>query len=306
MYTRSLIKAAAGDANDVFRMRREASEDKKRLVAMIAHELRGPLAAVRNAVDLLERTNVASEISLQAVGIAKRQLAHTARVIDDLFDLARIGENKLELRRERALLEDIVRIAVDSCQSRIAAAAIDLDIQIRPMDLRAFVDPTRLSQVISNLLSNAAKFTPAKGRIAVQCWESYETLFIKVQDSGIGMDPEGVALVFEPFEQPTKHVNDSGGLGLGLTIAKWIVEMHGGKIFAQSDGHRKGSTFTVVIPVQRNQFASPRYTSASAAVHAEWLLDESNRQSFPASDPSSASLPGSVAYERYAAALAAR
>ena len=230
---------------------RAAYEGRKRFIATLAHELRGPLAALRNAVELLSRPNLRSDVHEQATAIARRQLDQTVQLVDDLFDLARLGASKLKLRKQRLPAKEVLQMALDVSQSGIAAAGIDLHVSIQPADLSVFVDPARFAQVIANLLNNAAKFTPEKGRVRLECYESAETVVIKVQDSGIGMGRDTVSRVFDAFEQAAEETGRNRGLGLGLPIARRIVEMHGGEITAHSDGPGKGAVFTVVLPSQR-------------------------------------------------------
>lgn len=239
---------------------RAAYEGRKQFVAVLAHELRGPLAAVRNAVDLLGRQGLTPQVHEQAIAIARRQLEQASQLVDDLFDLARLGASKLALHKRSVPVKEVLQRALDVSRSRLDAAEVELLINIEPDDLAAFVDPSRFAQVIANLLNNAAKFTPPKGRVLVDCRQNDESLIVKVEDTGTGMKPETIARVFDAFEQATEETDRNRGLGLGLPLACRIVEVHGGSITAHSEGPGKGAVFTIVVPRQR-EIVVPRCTA---------------------------------------------
>jgi signal transduction histidine kinase len=229
---------------------RAAYEGKKRFVAMLAHDLRGPLAAVRNAIELLARPQLPREIHEQAVGIARRQLGQAVQLVDELLDLARLTESKLRLQKHDVSMNDVVQRALDVSEPQMTAAGVTLQVNIEPQGMMVFVDPPRFAQVLANLLSNASKFTPAKGHVHLTCRASPESVMIEVADTGIGMTRDTLSRVFDAFEQADEELDNSRGLGLGLPIAKRIVEMHGGEITAQSDGPGHGSTFRIDLPRQ--------------------------------------------------------
>ena len=227
---------------------RDAHEGNKRFVAMLAHELRGPLAAANNAVHLLSGTATTPSVRDAAVGIMRRQLDQLIRLVEDLFDLARMGQDKLSLRRERLPMKQVLEMALDVSRPAIEHAGLDLHVRIEPPDLSILADAGRMAQVVSNLLNNAAKFTPTGGKVWITCHETAESVVLKVEDTGSGMHAETVACVFTAFEQAPGELDRNRGLGLGMPIAKRIVEMHGGEITAKSDGPGKGSLFKVVLP----------------------------------------------------------
>jgi len=228
----------------------ESDRRKDEFLAMLAHELRNPLAPVRNAIHIL-RAKMPPTPELQwARDVIDRQVTQMARLIDDLMDVARITRGTIELRQERVTLEDVMRIAVETSRPSIDASGHDLVLRIplEPVYLQA--DVVRLAQVFSNLLNNAAKYTAPGGRIAVTAGRDAGLVSVAVEDSGIGIPPEMLAHVFEPFTQLDQSLERSrGGLGIGLALAKRLVEMHGGNIEAQSAGSGQGSRFIVRLPV---------------------------------------------------------
>ena len=183
-----------------------------------------------------------------------RQLAHMVRLIDDLLDVSRIGRNKLELRRARVTLADVVESAVEAAQPAIDAAGHELFVSLptRPVHLNA--DLTRLAQVLSNLLANSAKYTERAGRIWLSAERKEGVIEVTVKDTGIGIPRESLPRIFDMFSQVDRSIErSSGGLGIGLALVKGLTEMHGGVVVARSDGEGQGSTFVVTLPTIRRR-----------------------------------------------------
>jgi len=252
--------AIAMDNADLLNSLRVADRQKDEFLAMLAHELRNPLAAIQYAADVAGLQ--ASQIDAELLDIVRRQVQHLTRMIDDLLDLSRISRNQIQLRKEpvdasvlarRALAT--VRPLVDSKQHRVS-----LDLCDTPLPLN--VDATRIEQVIGNLLTNAAKYTADGGQIAVSTSAEGSEAVIRVRDTGVGISRDVLPHVFELFAQAATSLDRSqGGLGIGLTVARKLVEVHGGTIAAASDGVGKGAEFIVRIPLSHQALDS---TAASA------------------------------------------
>jgi signal transduction histidine kinase/ActR/RegA family two-component response regulator len=240
----------------------ESDRRKDEFLATLAHELRNPLAPVRNAIHIL-RARMPPAPELQwARDVIDRQVTQMTRLIDDLMDVARITRGTFELRRERVALDEVVRTAVETSRPSIDASGHDLVVRLPPDAIYVDADVIRLAQVFANLLNNAAKYTGPGGRIVVAAERDGDTVAVAVQDSGIGIPSEMLAQVFEPFTQLDRSLERSrGGLGIGLALAKRLVEMHGGRIEAHSAGPGLGSRFVVRLPVSA-QLGIP-YAAAS-------------------------------------------
>ncbi len=243
---------------------RTAYEEKKRFIAMLAHELRGPLGSVRMATEVLSRPSLAAREHEQAVAIARRQLAKMSQLVEDLYDLERLGESKLRLNRRLVPMKEVVEAAIEVTQEATDAAKVEVSVTIEPPGLVLYVDPMRFSQILANFLDNGAKFTPPGGCVRVDCREDGGAVRIEVRDNGVGMTPAIAGRVFEMFEQGAEESDRNRGLGLGLPIAKRIAEMHGGTISAHSDGPAQGSRFVVTIPgpAERAGVGSPQDNAA--------------------------------------------
>lgn len=227
----------------------QADRQKNEFVAMLGHELRNPLSGVSNAVATAEIDNSRRE---RALSIAHRQVNQLSGLVDDLLDFERIDKGRIALKREVIRLANIVRLAVEETQSQLGRWPHRLSILISPQAEGALIDadPTRLRQVISNLLHNAAKFTPAEGRIEISVNVEGDEVTLRVCDSGIGIAPEMLPRVFDLFTQAEISLDrKNGGLGIGLTLVKQLVEMHGGRVQARSSGLGKGSEFEIRLPV---------------------------------------------------------
>ncbi len=228
---------------------KNADRRKDEFLATLAHELRNPLAPLRHGLDLLQR-NPDGESAAKIRGMMDRQLKHLVRLIDDLLDVSRVSQGKIELRKERILVGDVIGAALETSRPLIDAARHTLTLDMPQERLWLDADLMRLAQVIANLLNNAAKYTPEGGRIGVTVRREGQNAAILVSDNGIGI-PEGMqGTVFELFAQVDHHLDRArGGLGIGLALVRQLVGLHGGSVEAQSAGAGTGSTFIVRIPL---------------------------------------------------------
>jgi PAS domain S-box-containing protein len=228
---------------------RAADRRKDEFLAMLAHELRNPLAPVRSALDVMMRSPD-QELIGQARQTMHRQLRNLERLVDDLLDISRITQDKLELRRQRVELAPLVQQAVEACRPLADAAGHRLSIDLPPEPIPLDADSVRLTQVFSNLLNNACKYTPPGGTIAIAALRDGNETIVTVKDSGIGIAPDVLPRIFDMFAQaaPGGHAAQSG-LGIGLTLVRRLVEMHGGQIEGKSEGLGRGSEFVVRLPL---------------------------------------------------------
>jgi PAS domain S-box-containing protein len=228
---------------------KEADRSKNEFLATLAHELRNPLAPIRAAVKILQIRLSANPESQSALEVIERQTKQMTRLIDDLLDVARITSNKLELRREQIELRDVLDSAIETSRPLIEQRGHKLSVRAPSAPTYIDGDPVRLAQVISNLLNNAAKYTERGGRIWLTATRKGNEAVIKVRDTGIGIPAEVLPQIFQMFTQADRSIHGSaGGLGIGLTLVKRLIEMHGGTITAQSDGPGKGSEFIMRVP----------------------------------------------------------
>ncbi len=228
----------------------EADHRKDEFLATLAHELRNPLAPIRNGLEILKRADHGGAAVERARTMMDRQLSQLVRLVDDLLDVSRITRNKLELRRERIELSAVVSSAVETSRPLIEAGGHDLTVSVPPAPVHLDADLTRLAQVFSNLLNNAAKYTEKGGRIRLAARRQGGDVLVSVQDTGVGIPPGMLPQVFEAFTQIDRSLERSqGGLGIGLTLVKRLVEMHGGSVTAHSEGLGRGSEFVVCLPV---------------------------------------------------------
>jgi PAS domain S-box-containing protein len=229
---------------------KEQDRRKDEFLALLAHELRNPLAPLRNGLQMLRLTSGQGDAAVRAQAIMERQLVHMVRLIDDLMDISRISQNKLHLQIERVSLTDIIECAVETARPLIDAAKHTFTVTLPKAALVLDGDLTRLAQVFSNLLTNSAKYTPPGGRIALEAAVECDELVITVRDSGIGIPADYLPRIFDMFSQADRaDERASGGLGIGLALVKALVEMHDGKVAAWSDGPGTGSAFTVHLPL---------------------------------------------------------
>jgi signal transduction histidine kinase len=215
-------------------------------LAILAHELRSPLAALASAAEALERC--ASEPSIiRLSGIVSRQTAAMRALVDELLDASRVETGRLALQTRQLDLRDVARNVVEDHRERFDRASLICDLVIPAQPITVNADALKLRQVLGNLLSNAIKFTPAPGSVAIVVEETGASACLRVCDTGVGFSAELLPVIFDPYRQASH--GSFGGLGLGLPIAKGIVELHGGEIHAFSDGPGKGCTITVRLPL---------------------------------------------------------
>jgi signal transduction histidine kinase len=226
----------------------ENDHRKNEFLAILAHELRNPLAPLRALFDLAQQAPD-EPLSSRMLEIGDRQLTLLARLVDDLLDIARITANKIELRPETLDLREAIEVAITTSTPRIADRHHTLVTRISETPIPVTIDSLRMVQVISNLLNNAARYTPSGGRIEVTCTSGASEAAIAVTDNGIGIPPELVPTIFDMFVQERARSDGSGGLGLGLALAKHLVALHGGALAAESPGRGLGSTFRIAIPL---------------------------------------------------------
>jgi signal transduction histidine kinase len=255
-----------------------ADRRKDEFLATLAHELRNPLAPIRTGLDIM-RINASDPVSVErARTIMERQLKQMVRLVDDLLDVSRINTGKLTIRREQLMLQDVVNDALDLARPFIAAQGHTLHVQVPEQAVYLVGDATRLAQVLSNLLHNAAKYTARGGSITLEAEVSAGQVRLRVKDNGIGIAPALLDDIFEMFIQADSSLERStAGLGVGLSLARKLVELHGGSISAESAGEGQGSTFTVTLPVlAETSVATPQaeMLPADARLHRILLADD--------------------------------
>jgi PAS domain S-box-containing protein len=229
---------------------READRRKDEFLALLAHELRNPLAPLGNGIDVLRTVPLHEEQAAQTLDMMQQQAENLVRLTDDLLDISRCSRGKLELRRRRVAVSKIITNAIQTAQPLIQANSHKLTVTSADETLHVNGDPTRLMQLVANLLNNAAKYTAPGGKIVLATERIGNEVTIRVQDNGIGIAAEMLPRIFEMFVQGDSSLGRSnGGLGIGLTLVKSLVEMHGGTVEAKSDGLGKGSEFAVRLPL---------------------------------------------------------
>ena len=235
---------------------KEANQRKDEFLAMLAHELRNPLAPIRNAVLILNRTGAEEHMRQRATAMIERQVQHLVRLVDDLLDVSRVSQGKIKLKKQAVDLTDIIKQAIETSQPLIEARKHQLQVKWSPYTISLEGDPTRLVQVISNLLNNAAKYTDMGGAIKVMVGIQPSTMLaadyeavVTVIDNGQGIEASALQSLFELFYQVHRNVDRAeGGLGIGLSLVKSLIEMHGGRVQAYSAGRGKGSEFSIYLP----------------------------------------------------------
>jgi PAS domain S-box-containing protein len=256
---------------------READRRKDEFLAVLSHELRNPLAPVRNACSVLERAAPGSEAAERARTVIARQVDHLARLVDDLLDVTRISRGKVRLHRTATDVAEVARRTAEDLRSLFAERSLDLEIAT-PSPLWVDGDPVRLAQVVGNLLQNAAKFTGPGGHVRLSVERVGKEILLRVVDDGAGISPDLLGALFHPFTQAERTLERSrGGLGLGLALVKGIVEMHGGTVVARSGGEGKGSEFVVALPeVAAPVRSGARPARAPTAARRRVLVIEDN------------------------------
>ncbi len=251
------LDATRGDLQRTLGKVKEMDRRKDEFLAMLGHELRNPLAPILTSLELL-RPDL-PEKAEHARAVIERNARHMARLIDDLLDVARISRGQIVLRREPVALSQIVELAVEIAHPLIESRAHELSVSLPAESLWLDADPSRLGQVLSNLLNNAAKFTIRGGRIALTAERTGNLVSVEVSDNGMGISPEMLPRIFDLFAQGQSSLERSeGGLGIGLTLARQLVEMHGGSLTAESGGPGQGSRFRIALPAFEATAALPQ------------------------------------------------
>jgi PAS domain S-box-containing protein len=253
---------------------RDAETRKDEFLAMLAHELRNPLAPMRTAVAILRHVLSADQPSGEALSILERQIRHLVRLVDDLLDVSRITRGKIELRRERCSLSHIVQQTVDDYGEIFRDRGIAVTMSLPPDDLCVDGDPTRIAQVVSNVLHNSSKFTPKGGSVAVRLTRDPETrsVVVTIQDTGAGIDKELLGRLFDPFAQGRRDDTTHTGLGLGLAVVRGLTELHGGWVTAASDGPGQGASFALHFPPAAGSARAPIRPVPSGGTHGMRIL----------------------------------
>jgi CheY-like chemotaxis protein len=235
---------------------RETDRRKDEFLAMLAHELRNPLAPLRNGLQVLNLIGSKDEAAQKTREMMGRQVESLVRLVDDLLDVSRVSRGKLQLHKRVVDLKVVVLLAVENCRAIIDDRRHELQLSLPEAPLPVEVDPLRLSQVVVNLLNNAAKFTPRGGRIGltIEPGADASEVVLRVRDNGIGIAPEMLPQIFDLFIQADPTVSRAeGGLGIGLTLVRSLVEMHGGRLHAASDGLGRGCEITVRLPLFKGE-----------------------------------------------------
>ena len=256
---------------------RESDRRKDEFLATLSHELRNPLAAIHTAVELLREAGGDAAVAGQAQGILARQVGHMTRLVDDLLELSRVTSGSITLQPETVKLADVVASAIETSKPGIESAGHKLEVSLPEEPVVLLADAVRLNQILANLLNNAARYTPPGGRIWLSVQREAGSAVVSVRDSGIGIAPEMLPRVFDMFTQGSiRNRPAQGGLGIGLSLARKLVEMHGGSIEARSGGLGEGSEFLVRLPLPAAQrqtvVAYDRRSSPGAAMSARRVL----------------------------------
>jgi len=247
----ALIASVAIENAQLYQELRDADRRKDEFLAILAHELRNPLAPIRNALQVMRLAGTDKEVVGQARGLIDRQVGQMVRLIDDLLDLSRISRGRIALRLERVELATVVGAALESSRPFVEEAGHELSVSLPPKPIYLRADLTRLAQVLMNLLNNAAKYTERGGRIELRAERDLDRrVTIRVKDTGVGIPPDMLGRIFEMFAQVDRSLERAqGGLGIGLTLVRTLVDMHGGSVEAHSAGPGLGSEFLVRLPV---------------------------------------------------------
>ncbi len=243
----------------------EADRRKNEFLAMLAHELRNPLAPIRNAIHIMQGHDVGAPTMNWARDVIGRQAEHMARLIDDLLDVSRIVQGKVTVQPEKLSLAALFERAVEASGPRVVQQEQVLTVELPPEPVVVMGDLLRLSQVLSNLINNASKFSKRGGHIALSAQHQEGEVCITVKDDGVGIDPGSLPHIFELFVQADQSLDRSqGGLGIGLTLVKHLVELHGGRVAAASEGPGRGAELTVWLPAQIDDVPAAVETAAPA------------------------------------------
>jgi signal transduction histidine kinase len=238
---------------------RDADRRKDEFLAMLGHELRNPLAPLMTGLQLLELADIRDPVVLRVRAVIERQVHHLARLVDDLLEVSRVTRGLIRLRREMLDLIPVLRSAIEAGRPAVEAAEHELTVDLPGVPMMVAGDAVRLTQVFANLLSNAAKYTDAGGHIRVSATRKADRVLVSVRDDGIGIPESRLESIFEMFSQVDRwHRRTQGGLGIGLTLVRTLVTLHGGRVEARSEGLGAGSEFLVDLPLATGAAASAR------------------------------------------------
>lgn len=261
----------------------DADRRKNEFLATLAHELRNPLAPISNMLEVLKRSDGDPATLARARDTMERQLGQMIRLVDDLLDLNRITHNRLELRMAPVALDTVIQHAIEASRPLVVAGRHDLRVELPAEPILLHADGARLTQVFANLVNNSCKYTPPGGNITVSARQDGDAVVVMVADDGLGIPADKLDRIFDMFAQIDRSIERSqGGLGIGLTLVKQLVEMHGGTVTVRSDGEDKGSEFAVRLPVTRAPYAvspTPPPTPTPAAKRRRILVVDDNEDS---------------------------
>jgi PAS domain S-box-containing protein len=274
---RTRAQESLREANDRLRA---ADRAKNEFLAVLSHELRNPLAPIRNGLYVLDRAAPGGQQARRAQAVVARQVDQLSRLVDDLLDVTRMARHKLTLQRSRLELGQLVRRTLEDYRPTFDAAGVYLELETGPTPVHVDADAQRIAQVVGNLLHNAAKFTPRGGRVivAVDADTAAGQAVVSVSDTGMGLTPGMSERVFEPFVQVEEaHDRSEGGLGLGLALVKGVVELHGGEVSATSAGPGRGTRFVIRLPLDGRELAAvERRATGTRGLHRRVLVIEDN------------------------------
>ncbi len=247
----------------------QSDQRKTEFLALLSHELRNPLAPLRNALEIMRQAGGNSTVMEKACGMMERQVQQMGRLVDDLLDVSRITRDKLELRKEPIELAAAVQSVVEASGPLIQSSGHTLAVSLPPEPILLHADPTRLAQVLSNLLNNAIKYTEPGGRIWITVERHGGEAVLSIRDTGIGIPADMLPRVFDMFAQVDHSLERThGGLGIGLTLVRRLVELHGGTVEAASAGPGKGSELTVRLPISQTEPPAPRGAAGAEEANA--------------------------------------
>jgi signal transduction histidine kinase len=276
---RDELELATQEARQYATALKEADKRKDEFLATLAHELRTPLAPLRNGLEILRR-EPDSGVAMAVRDMMERQLSNMVQLVDDLLDMSRVSEGKIVLRKKTTDLQSIISSAIESAQPHIEKASHDLRVELADVPIWVEADFTRIDQIISNLLNNAAKYTASGGTITLSAKEENGMAIVAVKDTGVGIPSSMLSKIFDLFTQVNTSIDQSqGGLGIGLALVKHLVSLHGGLIKVESDGPGEGSTFTVSLPATvapSSEQVDSQQTSTSSAAPLQILIVDDN------------------------------
>lgn len=262
---------------------KEADRRKDEFLATLAHELRNPLAPISNALHIMRMPNVPRNVMEMSEGIMERQLAQMVRLVDDLMDVSRISRGKINLQKEKIVLADVINSALETASSLIEDNSHTISVSLPEEDVWLEGDFTRLAQIFSNILTNSIKYTDPGGKIHVSATRSNNDIVVEITDNGIGIAADQIPHIFDIFAQVDSAIDRArGGLGIGLTLVKNLVELHGGTVAVRSEGLGKGSTFSVGLPIIREpenfQGTTLEYSRQEAAHGLKVMIVDDNEE----------------------------